>query len=162
MTERPKKGETSSPSEYGILYNRIPEAGVIVPEYNISELLKHPNIIPVDLSDRERETGVSQVLIYSPNKNSKCGWDYMEEIIFDSRNRPVETFKREGGIDSWQSFQYDGLGRLVKIHEEINPFSCYSIKYTYTSDEPNESGKYPFTVEKTDRNGRVPVQKKLA
>jgi hypothetical protein len=153
MSEQPVNNEMSGLHEIGILFDKLPEPGVVVGGYDVDKLKTHPKVVDVALADYQSEIGASQAISYHPGIKSKYGWEYSEYMIFDSQKRPMGTSKMEAGISSSRSFQYDELGRLVKMEDNFGFIRYTTTEYEYTADIPDETGKYPFTVKETKRSG---------
>ncbi len=154
MAEPFKQSSQEAPKrqDIGVLYERVPEAGIVIQGYDIDELLTRADIHETEVADVQRELGVNRAVSFKPGIKDRFHWEYSEYMNFDEQNRPIATNKHGGGIFYTRLFEYDQLGRLVKLTDDFGFIQTDAQEFVYLSETPDENGHFPFTVTQSNES----------
>lgn len=144
--------ETSPKHVVGILYDRQPKVGVVVQGYDVDELLTHPHVQETEVAAYQRELGVNRAVSFKPGMKDQFHWEYSEYMNFDNQNRPIATNKHQGGIFYTRLFEYDQLGRLIKLTDNSGFIHTNTQEFSYSSEIPGEDGQFPFVVHQSNES----------
>lgn len=152
MSEFPQIVENDRPRT-GVLFDRVPTVGVIVQGLDVDELKQQKHVTEEEVIDYQKKFGASKAFRYKPGYKDEQHWEYTEYMLLDQQNRPMSVSKNEGGIVTARTFKYDAQGRLVVRNDNLGFIEKKKEVYTYESDEPDESGSFPYSSEQSTQSG---------
>lgn len=130
----------------------LPKPGVVTKPIEFDTLNSIPGLVEEETSDSKKRFGLERALSFDTDEVDKNGLKHTMYFLFDGDNRLVATSENEHGIHSGTIYTYDEQGKLVE-EERTWFFSTEIFKYKYTSENPTESGAYPYDIKKTTISG---------